>query len=90
MERLGRILEADTIGNALIDQEFVAVDMGNLVFRRSLYDAIGGFRTDAPLWAWDFCLRAVLEDEPVFVPSREFVYLTMRAIADSADASTGI
>ena len=78
MERLGTILEADTIGHALIHQEFVAVDVGNLFFRRSLYEAVGGFHLDAPLWMWDFCLRAVLEDEPVFVPSREFVHVTMQ------------
>jgi glycosyltransferase involved in cell wall biosynthesis len=78
-ERIGALGEADTIGFALIHQEFVVVDGSNLMFRRSLYDAVGGFRTDTPLWAWDFCLRAVLEAEPVFVPSREFVHVTMQA-----------
>jgi glycosyltransferase involved in cell wall biosynthesis len=79
MDRLSAISESDTIGHALIHQDFVAVDAGNLMFRRSLHDEIGGFRVDAPLWAWEFCLHAVLEDEPVFVPTREFVHVTVAA-----------
>jgi glycosyltransferase involved in cell wall biosynthesis len=79
MDRLSAIGESDTVGHALIHQDFVAVDAGNLMFRRSLHAEIGGFRADAPLWAWEFCLHAVLEDEPVFVPTREFVHVTVAA-----------
>jgi len=72
-ERLRAVAEADTIGYTLIHQDFVAVDAGNLFFRRTLFDDVGGFRPLDGVWAWDFGLRAVLRDEPVFVPSPEYV-----------------
>ncbi|NDP41906.1 MAG: glycosyltransferase, partial [Aromatoleum sp.] len=72
-ERLEAFAEADTVGHTLIHQEFVAVDMANLFFRRTLYDATGGFRDLPHTWAWDFCLRALSLAEPALVQSREFV-----------------
>jgi len=70
-ERLAAFAEADTVGHTFIHQEFVAVDAANLFFRRTLYDAAGGFRDLPHTWAWDFCLRALPLAEPVFVQSRE-------------------
>jgi len=71
-ERLAAIPEADTIGYALIHQVFVAVDAGNLFFRRSLYDQAGGFRDLPHMWPWDFCMRALWLAEPAYAPSSEY------------------
>jgi len=80
-ERLAAIPEKDTVGYAFIQQEFVAVDVGNLLFRRSLYDECGGFRPLPHLWAWDFCLRALPLDEPVYVRSVEYVHCVAGPVA---------
>lgn len=69
--RLAAIPEANTIGYTFIQQTFIAVDVGNLFFRRSLYDATGGFR-NLHFWAWDFCLRALWLSEPAYVSSAEY------------------
>lgn len=69
--RLAAIPEAHTIGYTFIHQTFIAVDVGNLFFRRSLYEATGGFR-NLHFWAWDFCLRALWLAEPAYVPSAEY------------------
>ena len=42
-----------------------------LFFARSLFDELGGFREDL-CRDWDFCLRASLLAEPVYVPSAEY------------------
>lgn len=80
-ERLAAIPEMDTVGYAFIHQEFVAVDAGNLLFRRSLYDECGGFRPLPHLWAWDFCLRALPLDEPIYVKSAEYVHCVAYPVA---------
>jgi GT2 family glycosyltransferase len=51
-----------------------AISTGNLFFRKSLWHAVGGF---APLrynHDWQFCLRAALLAEPVFVGGARYGY----------------
>jgi len=45
----------------------VAVTSGNLFFHRSLYREIGGFRPLRLCHDWDFLLRALLFEEPVWL-----------------------
>ena len=66
------IAEADTVGFSLIHQSFVGVAAGNLFFSRQLFDKAGGFRDLAHHYAWDFGLRALRFDEPVYVPSADY------------------
>ena len=69
--RLDALPETRTVGYGLIQQTFVAVAAGNLFFSHSLHAEVGGFRV-SPLWAWDFCLRALWLAEPVHVSSIEY------------------
>ncbi len=71
-EALGGMAEADTVGFALVHQIFVVVAVGNLFFRRQLFDDVGGFNEMPHVYAWDFALRAVWLEEPAFVPSVEY------------------
>ncbi|MEP6941979.1 MAG: glycosyltransferase [Betaproteobacteria bacterium] len=71
-ELLSGIQEADTVGFALLHQNFVAAAIGNLFFARRLYDVLGGFVAPDEVCAWDFGLRAVWHAEPIFVPSSHF------------------
>ncbi len=51
-----------------------AISTGNLFFRKSLWQAVGGF---APLrynHDWQFCLNASLLAEPIFVPHARYGY----------------
>jgi glycosyltransferase involved in cell wall biosynthesis len=80
-EQLAIIAEADTVGCSLIHQSFVGVSVGNLFFSRQLFDSVGGFRNLEHVYAWDFALRAVALEEPVFVSTREY----RRRVAISAD-----
>lgn len=82
-ESLRAIAEADTVGFALLHQVFIAVAVGNLFFSRDLFDDVGGFRDMPRVYAWDFCLRALLRDEPWFVPTREY-RRNVSAIGDSS------
>jgi len=73
-ELLSGIAEADTVGFALIHQTFVAAAMGNLFFARELFDALDGFSGPDEVCAWNFALRALWRDEPVFVASTRFIH----------------
>jgi glycosyltransferase involved in cell wall biosynthesis len=72
--QLDSIPESDTVGYALIHQEFVAVTESNLFVSRSLFDGLGGFREMTPTFAWDFALRALWSSEPAYVPTPELRY----------------
>jgi glycosyltransferase involved in cell wall biosynthesis len=63
------IAEPDTIGYALIHQDCVAVDVSNLFFSRAVFEAIGGMHEAPHAEAWNFCLRAVWLEEPIYVPA---------------------
>jgi hypothetical protein len=58
------IFEADTVGFALIHQEFAAIGDGAMLWSRDLFERVGGFR-DLPGHAgWDFAMRALWMAEP--------------------------
>jgi glycosyltransferase involved in cell wall biosynthesis len=51
-----------------------SISSGALFFARKLFDRLGGFRDFRYNHDWDFCLRASLLAEPVFVASAEYDY----------------
>ncbi len=75
------IAEADTVGFSLIHQSFVGVSAGNLFFSRELFDRIDGFRDMQHHWAWDFGLRALWFDEPVYVPDIHYTRVVAHEVA---------
>src|SRR5262249_24942522 len=62
------VTESDTVGWSFIHRQFVAVAVGNLFFRRDLVDAVRGMRKLHYADAWDFALRALPHEEPVYIP----------------------
>ncbi len=58
---------SQTLGLALLRTNS-AISSGNLMFRKRLWETLGGFRDYRYNHDWDFCLRAWLECEPVLVP----------------------
>jgi glycosyltransferase involved in cell wall biosynthesis len=63
----------DTVGFSFLSGN-PSISSGALFFARPLFDRIGGFRDFRYNHDWDFCLRASLVAEPVFVPSAEYDY----------------
>lgn len=67
-----RSIEAyPTVGFALLRAN-VALSTGNLLFRRDHFQRVGGFRPLRYCHDWDFILRSVLVEEPLF--ERRFLY----------------
>ena len=64
---------ADTVGLSLLAYNR-ATSSGTLFFSRELHRRVGGFRDWRYCHDWDFCLRASLVDEPVFVPASTYRY----------------
>ena len=62
-----------SVGFALL-RENVAISTGNLIFRRSLFERVGGFRPLLYCHDWDLLLRSVLVAEPAFVPALLYEY----------------
>jgi glycosyltransferase involved in cell wall biosynthesis len=63
----------ETLGAALLDFNHL-ISTGNLFVRKSFFDELNGFRDYRYNHDWDFCLRATLRSEPVFVPGSAYVY----------------
>jgi GT2 family glycosyltransferase len=63
----------DTVGFSFLSGN-PSISSGALFFARALFDRIGGFRDFRYNHDWDFCLRASLIAEPVFVASAEYRY----------------
>jgi hypothetical protein len=63
----------DTIGFALTAHN-VATSSGTLLFSRALFDRLEGFRDFRYVHDWDFCLRATLDAEPVYVGRELYDY----------------
>jgi glycosyltransferase involved in cell wall biosynthesis len=69
------LAKSESAGLALIHRTFVAVGDGAIVFARTLFDAVGGFRpVGAGCEAWDFALRAALVDEPARSAAPTYVH----------------
>ena len=64
---------ADTVGLSLLAFNR-ATSSGTLFLSRDLHDRVGGFRDWRYCHDWDFCLRASLVAEPVFVPAPTYAY----------------
>jgi hypothetical protein len=64
-----------------------AVSTGNLVFLKSLWKEVGGFSSYRYIHDWDFCLRALLRSEPVFVDEPLYLYRmhASNTISESAE-----
>ena len=67
------IAACDTVGVSLLARN-PALSASALFFSRAVFDDLGGFRDDPPCHEWDFCLRASILAEPVYVPSTEYVH----------------
>jgi len=78
---------AHTRGLALLRTNS-AISTGNLMFRKRLWQALGGFHDYRYNHDWDFCLRASLHSEPVLVPQVLYQYRihASNTIAESAAA----
>lgn len=86
--RVDSVAARDTIGTAFLSCN-PAVSSGTLFFARSLFDRLGGFGDLRYSHDWDFCLRASIVAEPVFVASPEYDYRLHGAntILESAPAA---
>ncbi len=62
-----------TLGLAMLRANS-AISSGNLMFRKHLWETLGGFRDYRYNHDWDFCLRATLQCEPVLVPHSLYDY----------------
>ncbi|MDP1679247.1 MAG: glycosyltransferase family A protein [Candidatus Nitrotoga sp.] len=62
-----------TLGLAMLRANS-AISSGNLMFRKQLWETLGGFRDYRYNHDWDFCLRATLQCEPVLVPHPLYEY----------------
>ncbi len=83
---LNAVPESDTVGSALLHQEFIPISESNLFFSRTLYDRVGGFAPLPDIFAWDFSMRSTWLEEPGHVVSSELRHrggMTM-----GADAAT--
>lgn len=54
--------------------ENVSISTGNLLFARSLYEAVGGFKNYKYVHDYDFFLRACLYDEPAYTAETAYLY----------------
>ncbi len=54
--------------------ENVAISTGNLLFQKSLFQELDGFKNYKYVHDYDFLLRACLLAEPVFVPETKYLY----------------
>ena len=62
----------DTVGMSFLSRNPAPPSPSALFFARSIFDKLGGFRELPTCYDWDFCLRASLVSEPVYVPSAEY------------------
>lgn len=62
-----------TVGFALLRNN-ISVTSGNLVFSRTLYEKVGGFRHFRMCHDWDFLMRAVHHVEPVYLQQPLIAY----------------
>ena len=62
-----------TVGFALLRKN-IAITTGNLLFSRSLYEAVGGFQPLRYCHDWDFVLQSLPYCEPICVPECLYHY----------------
>jgi glycosyltransferase involved in cell wall biosynthesis len=67
------VMMAPTLGLSMLSGNSTICG-GNLMFRKRLWETLGGFRDYRYTRDWDFCLRASLECEPVLVSELLYEY----------------
>ena len=67
------VASGDTVGMAFVARN-PSISTGTHVFSRALFERVGGYRDLDYTHDWDFCMRASLHDEPVFVPEALYEY----------------
>ncbi len=70
---IAAVAASDTVGASFLSANG-AITSGALFVSRLLFDRLGGFRDLRYTHDWDFCLRASVEAEPVFVASPQYLY----------------
>ncbi|MFO1304156.1 MAG: FkbM family methyltransferase [Burkholderiales bacterium] len=70
---------ADSLGLAFVGQWSPLPGTGALMFERALHAELGGFRPLRGHEAWDFCLRAAWDGEPVRSPTPTYRHAIARA-----------
>jgi len=73
LQKIERVPFEASTGLALLTTN-VSITTGNLFIRRAFMDEIGGLRIYKYNDDWEFCLRATLASEPVFLPEKLFRY----------------
>lgn len=63
---IAQALQFPTVSFTLLRHN-IAVTTGNFFFHRSLYDEVGGFAPFVTCHDWDYILRVLLVEEPLFV-----------------------
>lgn len=63
----------ETVGEAFLSRN-VAISTGNLFFERTLFERVGGFVDSRWHHDWLFCLAALFESEPAWVPEAIYFY----------------
>ncbi len=64
---------AETVGECFLSRN-VAISTGNLFISRALFDRLGGFGHERWHHDWRFCLEALFEAEPQYVPEAGYDY----------------
>lgn len=61
--------------NMVLPIKNAAVSTGNFLFRKSLYEQVGCFRSEYHfIHDWDFILKACLYSEPVYINDTNYIY----------------
>lgn len=84
------IAEADTVGFALINQEFVAIGTGAILFSRPLFDRVGGFRNLPRHAMWDFAMRALWLAEPWYTAAPTYRHRIITGTAAQDRSAAGV
>lgn len=66
------IAYCETVGHAILAGD-VVLSAGNQFFSRELFNSLAGFRALRHNHAWDFCLRALWFEEPVYVEDALYI-----------------
>ncbi|WP_075884005.1 glycosyltransferase [Candidatus Protochlamydia sp. W-9] len=72
-DSLCSLVEMPTVGFQLMKSN-LAISTGNLLFTKDLYEAVGGFRNLELAHDYDFLLRALLHEEPIFFDEPLYLY----------------
>jgi len=84
------VVKYPSIGFALFDFN-ISISIGNLFFSKSLFNSVGEFRDLKSFHDWDFILRSIYYDEPIFLDCFLYNYrihdldsfLNLKKIVDS-------